>query len=118
MFSLSIAFGGGTATIWALLYKTEEKANDHFNFLKSQIIPGEFIQLQDDFGQSFCISRANIVAVMFEDLEQSKLGQIERGLHQARTHAKGQQMASADPTLRTAAMTAGPSVLNGNFGRQ
>jgi hypothetical protein len=63
--------------------------------------------LEDDFGQRFIIDRASVAGISFEDLDKSMLAHIQRGLHNARTQAKAQQIAMNDPVLKTAAMTRG-----------
>ena len=62
------------------------------------------VSVADDFGQRATIDIKSIHGFMLEDMEQSKLAHIERGLHQARTQARAQQMATADPVLKNAAM--------------
>lgn len=96
MFSLTIVFGPGPM-VWTLMFKTEDKlrlelANWAMN--KTPII--------DDFGQECLVDADKIAGYMIEDMEQSRLAHIERALHQARTQAKGAEIADSDPVLKQA----------------
>ena len=119
MFSLTIALEG--PIVWALMFKTEKAADEAWGQLKkSTEIP--VIELTDDFGQKVLVFFSNFSGAVLEDMSLTKLAHIERGLHDARTRAKLQQDAHADPALRTAAMTQGPAMINpmgnGPFPRQ
>jgi hypothetical protein len=98
MFSLTIVFGPGPM-VWTLMYKNREKAEAHRNFLYGT---DDQINLSDDFGQEASLKRTEIHGSMLEDMEQSKLAHIERALHQARTQAKGAEIADSDPVLAQA----------------
>ena len=115
MYSLTIAFGE-TPAMWRLLFKTEEAAhNTYDSFLKS---PGpDFtigVNVTDDFGQSCYVKPASILALMLENLDQSKQAGVEMMLHNARTQADAQTRARSEPSLRQAA--SGPSVFVPNGG--
>lgn len=123
MFSLSISFGP-IGTTWRLLYKTEEKAFEHFAFANSpkdktvDFNGDERIRLEDDFGQIASFKRDALHGIMLENLDQSKLGNIEMALHNAHVQAEGQSRAENDPALRS--RVRGPSVIspiggNGRF---
>jgi hypothetical protein len=99
MFSLTIVFGPGPM-VWTLMYKTEEKAQQHKSFINEH--KDSRVQLYDDFGQECTINSEDIHGFMLEDLEQSRLAHIERALHQARTQAKGAEIADNDPVLKQA----------------
>lgn len=119
MFSISINHGPA-GTVWNLLFKTEEGAKAVYNTYVSArmeaILPATApIIGADDFGQAYALPLDQINSMMFEDLDLSQQGQIERGLHNARTQAKAQQRAMGDATLRTAAMAQGPAVLSGGM---
>ena len=111
MHRINIVFGP-VGTMFTFLYKTEEGArkalvdgvvvNDESKFL-----------IADDFGQSGEFARPSIHALMLEDMEQSGAASIEIGLHNARTQAKGNQLAEQDPKLRTAAMMRGNGLFMG-----
>lgn len=106
MFSLTIVFGPGPM-VWTLMYKNEETAQKE----KQELIDGfaesaRLTILKDDFGQACEIVTDDIHGYMLEDLEQSRLAHIERALHQARTQAKGAEIAESDPVLRQARMKA------------
>jgi hypothetical protein len=115
MFSLSIAFEG--PIVWALMFRNKDAAETAWKHL---LETETFLAINDDFGQTCLVVKSRIAGAMLEDHSLSKLAHIERGLHNARTHAKMQQEAHNDPMLRTAAMAAGPAVLspmNGPFPR-
>jgi hypothetical protein len=109
MFLLTINFGPADAS-WALLFKDEEKARGIYDNLMQTST--DHVYLSDDFGQDATIALDSIHGLMLEDLEKSKLAQIERGLHQARVQAKAQQMAGSDPLLKAMAMTRGPAMID------
>jgi hypothetical protein len=96
MFSLTIVFGPGPM-VWTLMFKTEERVREELANWAINKTP-----LIDDFGQE-CVINADIMhGYMVENLEQSKLAHIERALHQARTQAKGAEIADSDPVLAQA----------------
>jgi hypothetical protein len=104
MYSLSISFGPA-GTIWALLFKTEEKAGEAYNAyvgnkvgeIKSDVLIGA-----DDFGQTYAIPFAEIHSVLLEDLEQVETARIQRALVDERCKAKFMTAARSDPTIRAA----------------
>lgn len=97
MFSLTIFAG----MPWKLLFSDEARAKEAFEMLTNS--PSSAIQFVDDFGSSFCAATPTAVtAVILEDLDKSQMAQVEMGLHQARTQAKAQTMAMADPKLAAA----------------
>ena len=102
MFSLTIVFGPGPM-VWTLMYKNREAAESARSFLRDN---GNHVGMIDDFGQECEIRTDGIQGWMLEDLEQSRLAHIERALHQARTQAKGAELAEADPVLKHARMKA------------
>lgn len=106
MYAVNIALG---TTVWRLLFKTEANARAAHGTLCSQPT-GNFF-LRDDFGQELGTHSAAINGFMFEDLDQSKLANIELFLHQQRVQAAAQKAAQSDPGLRASAAMGGPSVL-------
>jgi hypothetical protein len=96
MFSLTIVFGPGPM-VWTLMFKTEERVREELANWAINKTP-----LIDDFGQECVISADIMHGYMVENLEQSKLAHIERALHQARTQAKGAEIADSDPVLAQA----------------
>lgn len=104
MFSLTIVFGPGPM-VWTLMFKTEEAARNNVQFL-NQSLEKTVTRFIDDFGQECDVVTNEIKGWMLEDLEQSRLAHIERALHQARTQAKGSELAEADPVLRQARLKA------------
>lgn len=104
MFSLTIVFGPGPM-VWTLMFKTREAAEVAVEIIEVAKKNGD-IHAEDDFGQKCKINPNELHGYMLEDLEQSRLAHIERALHQARTQAKGTELADADPVLRQARMKA------------
>lgn len=102
MYLLTVIFGP-TSVPWGFLYKTEETASAAYDSLCAAT---ERIIICDDFGQQAAITLPTH-GFMLEDLELTKVAQIERGLHQARTQAKANQMAQADPVIRASNMSRG-----------
>jgi hypothetical protein len=96
MFSLTIVFGPGPM-VWTLMFRTEERVREELANWAINKTP-----LIDDFGQECVISADIMHGYMVENLEQSKLAHIERALHQARTQAKGAEIADSDPVLAQA----------------
>ncbi len=111
MFSLTIVFGP-SPMVWTLMFKTEETAREAYQFLNAETGPTKvgphdktgmsMVKLVDDFGQETALKRTEISGSMLENLEQSRLAHIERALHQARTQAKGAEIADNDPVLKQA----------------
>jgi hypothetical protein len=108
MFSIVVAIGPSSDKI-SLLYKTKEAADSCLGAIAEAVEiamlnktedAAPVATLNDDFGQVVIIRADKIHAVIFEDMDLSAESQIERGLHQARTQAKAQTRASADPGLR------------------
>jgi hypothetical protein len=118
MFSLSVALDG--PVIWALMFKTKESAEKAWS-AASELAPQIAVTISDDFGQKVLLTGDKFIGAVLEDLSLTRLAHIERYLHEARTRAKAQQDAHADPVLRTAAMAQGPSMIspmgNGPFPR-
>jgi len=104
MFCITIALVDNQV-VWTLLYNSEDSAMNSWK--KITDLPGQ--TLSDDFGQTAMVERSRIAGAMLEDLDKSMLAHIERGIHNARTQAKAQQIALNDPILKTAAMARGQS---------
>lgn len=114
MYAVNIALG---TTVWRLLFKTEESATKNFNYLATDVGPD--LRVEDDFGQIFILGHQSaVMGLMFEDLDQSKLANIELFLHQQRVQVAAQKAAQSDPGLKASALMNGPSVLTPNFSRQ
>ena len=115
MFSISIAFGNAN---WRLLFKTEEKAADAYTKLTSpadktvHFNAAERADIVDDFGQRMSIPHGANAGIMLENMDESKLGTIEYGIHNARTNAAFQQRAQSDPTLRGIRQGQGPGIIS------
>jgi hypothetical protein len=110
MFSLTIVFGPGP-TVWTLMFKTEEAAEDAALAVHSTLqargkdtnfSPISAVSLNDDFGHSAEVTTESLHGFMLENLEQSKLAHIERELHLIRTQLKTKEIADADPQIRQA----------------
>lgn len=114
MHTITIAFGAG---MWPLMFKTEEAAQAVW--MKINDVSNLILDVTDDFGQHCVIKPSAINGAMIEDLALSQLAHAELALHRARTQAKANSMANADPMLRQAAMGSGPAILspmgNGRF---
>lgn len=113
MFSLTVVFGAAS-TPWVLLYKTKEAADvalTAYRADKTTTFESSDFTATDDFGSTISVKRASIHGILFEDMDLSKMSSIERGLHNARTQAKAEQMAHADPVLKTAAMQRGGNAM-------
>ena len=112
MFCISIALADNPVT-WTLLYKTRESAEGSRNCFKL-CGKNDTVNLVDDFGQEAVIERPRVAGMLFEDLDQSMLAHIERGLHNARTQAKAESIAMNDPVLKAAAMAKqrGPGIVS------
>ena len=109
MFCLNIALGN---TSWRLLFKDAEKAKAAYDNLKPLPMSPANIQVEDDFGQTACLSMSSIQGLMLEDMDKTKLAHVEMALHQARTQNLATKMAQSDQGLRASSMMQGPAVLN------
>ena len=117
MYLLSIVFGPSPVP-WGLLFRDEKLANDAMTVCVTAKDGGRSsIELVDEFGQHVLMDTSNIHGVMLEDMEKSKLGMIERAIHQERLKVKANEMARVDPVLKTAAMTQGAPILQPFGGR-
>lgn len=105
MFSITVAFPNSA---FALLYRERESADRSWIRLTSE----SPAVVDDDFGQRFEVRREHTIALMFEDLDQTKLALAERALHNARAQVKANQLASADPSLRASNLVAGPAMIS------
>lgn len=94
MHSITIAFGN--SSVWVLLYKTKEAADIAWNTPRSNGL----LILRDDFGNHVEVKETEITGILHEDMEQSKLGAVERVLHQMRAQAVAEKMAASDPALQ------------------
>jgi hypothetical protein len=114
MYMLSIVFGPSPVP-WGMLFRDKELADAAY---KEATRPGATtISIADEFGQHATLNAAAVHGVMLEDMEKSKLGMIERALHQERLKVKANEMARVDPVLKTAAMTQGAPILQPFGGR-
>lgn len=104
MFSLSIAIG---AMSWRMLYQDEEKAKAAYTALKDTTVP--LVEISDEYGQvgTFKTAMNGLPAVMLEDMEKSKMAEIDLALHRQKLQMLAQKMAAADPAIRAANMSAG-----------
>ena len=104
MHMLTVVFGP-TSTSLAFLFRDAEQARAEFQSLEDAIAVGVediFVVINDEFGQHAAIRVKSLNGVLLEDMEQSKLAHIERGLHNARTQARANQAAQSDPVLKSA----------------
>lgn len=101
MFSMTILFGN-PALPWTLLFKTEETANAawaSYRATKANSFEGDELHITDDFGQTASIKRASIHGALFENMDESKLAHVERGLHNLRTQIAADKAGMADPAI-------------------
>jgi hypothetical protein len=117
MFCLNIAVG---SAVWALLFNEEEKALDALAKTRQQsgavhtFVPDVAFTIEDDFGQTFSGSVAAIHGCILENLDKTKLANIERALHQQLTQMEAQKRWEQHPAHR--AMARGPGVISPGFG--
>ena len=104
MYSLSIAIG---AMSWRMLYQDEEKAKTAYAALKDTTVPA--VEIADDYGQVgvFKTGMGVLPAVMLEDMDKSKMAEIDIAIHRQKVQMLAQKMAAADPAIRAAQMGAG-----------
>jgi hypothetical protein len=111
MYSLSINYGP-TGTVWALLFKDEEKAEQAYNAYvdhKMNHAAGVSVLIgSDDFGQCYAIPFDEIHGMLFENLEQLEQARIQRALADERVKAKFMKAARSDPTIMEAARQGQP----------
>lgn len=112
MHALSIAMG---PVVWRLLFKDADKAKEAES--KISFVDGVEVPLEDDYGQRVRVCGGAVSGVMLEDLDKSKQGAVEFGLHQARTQSLYTKMAEADQGLRAARSMQGPAMLSQMGGR-
>ena len=108
MFSLTVSFGPGPATMWTLMFRTEDSAIAASAIMHDK---SDRININDDFGQSLNVERNTVHGWMSEDMNLSKLAHVERALHQARMQAEGQMAAESDHVLRAARARQGSAIL-------
>lgn len=107
MYSISIAMGRGTPVVWALMYRTEARALETFKILQENV--GDVV-INDDYGQTIAIKKADVIGMMFEDYEQSRMAHIERAVHEQKIRAAIGQRVRSDPGLRDIVQP-GPAML-------
>ena len=97
MYCVNVALGN---VCWRLLYKEEEKAKSVFDSLKRLPIGQASIIVEDDFGSTLDATMGSIHGVMYEDLDKTKMANVELHMHQQRVNVMCQKAAQADPSLR------------------
>ena len=108
MFALNIALGNNS---WRLLFRDGEEATSIFEKISKRPAQGS-ITIEDDYGQTFFTRDPKSIHILFEDMDKTKLAQVEMALHNARTQALATKTAQADPGLRAAAAMQGPRMLD------
>ncbi len=120
---MTVVFGS-VPTPWTLLFRTEETFNAATALVRTPAIAAferENLTITDDFGQMLDVKRSAIQGVLFEDMSQSQLAYVERGLHQARNQIAAETAARTDPVIsnyRPLTQRQGPPVItpfNGAF---
>lgn len=106
MYSISIAMG---AIQWRLLFKTEDAAQVAHRHLE-QAMTGDpkIASVEDDFGQHY---NGKPQGLLFEDMNQSKLANVELMLFNASAQMLAQKRAQTDPAFR-AVSAAGPAIIS------
>ncbi len=99
MYSLSIAIG---MMSWRMLYQDEERAKAAYLALKDNTVPT--IEIADDYGQIGTFKPMACPALMLEDMDKSKIAEIDLALHRQKLQMLAQKMAAADPAIRAANM--------------
>lgn len=114
MFSMTISFGNSGTQ---LLFKTKEAFEAAKEKYKTPKTTSYELHLIDDYGIEILVKRSAVHGAMFEDLDQSKLGHIERGLHQVRLQIAADKAGMAAPDIVAHMRTRGqgPAVLAPNF---
>ena len=108
MFCVNVALGN---LCWRFLYKDEDTAKGVFEAMQHpNHDTGTFVT--DDFGQTATLKAGSITAFMLEDMDKSKLANVELFLHQQRVQAMAQKAAQADPGLRANSLMNGPAMLS------
>lgn len=97
MYSLTICFGP-TGTTWAFMFKDKDRA---YEFVATRSESPSLV-IEDDFGQTAMIIKADIHGTVLEDLDVVEHAHIERQLANARMQFKAQERAKTDPIIRQA----------------
>lgn len=112
MYSISISFGP-VGTTWRLLFKSkenfEEMAAGISDVITKNQFPEHLLELADEYGQKLSVRHEQIHAIMYEDLDQAQLAQVEMTHREARTQNLARQRVEGDPSTRGSVR--GPSVI-------
>lgn len=103
MFSVTAIFGP-SGTMFSFLFKSVDAAGLARARLHDAIVNGTSATITDEFGQVCTFNAGALHAALLEDLDTGAEGSIARGLHNARTQARGNIEGSKDPLLRAAGM--------------
>jgi hypothetical protein len=101
MYSLTISFGP-SATVWAFLFKDENKAKEAFASVDIAICKDNFFRVEDDFGQIAVFGAGIASGVCFENLDQTEAARIQRSLAEERCKVKLMEAAKNDPVIGAA----------------
>ncbi len=112
MYSLTIHFGP-SMMVWALLFKTEEKAGEIYNAFVAAEVGGtsDLLIGSDDFGQTFAVPSDEIRGIMLENLDLIEAARIQRSLAEERCKVKLMAAAKTDPVIGPALRGQGSPVL-------
>src|SRR4051812_37056924 len=94
MYSISIALKRAQTPPIVLLYRQE----DEFSKAKIKIASGDG-SITDDFGTEVLVTHADIAALVFEDMDQTRLAYIERMMYQGISQSMLQKRAATDPQI-------------------
>ena len=101
---MTVIFG---PTSIGFLFKSKEKAESFKNFKTDH--PTQDLHIDDDFGSHAEIKALSIHGIIIEDLDVSKLANVELMLHNARVQASAQHRAQSDTALNVSRR--GPAVM-------
>lgn len=118
---MTISFGNSGTQLLFKTKETFEAAKEKYRSSKTTSFEGDELHIVDDYGIEILVKRSALHGAMFEDLDQTKLGYVERQLHQARLQIAGEKagMAAPDISAHMRGRMQGPAVLapgiNGAF---
>jgi hypothetical protein len=102
LWTVSLMFCGSDRQV-NMVYQSEDAAREAFGRWTKEQVQEEFpVHIEaDQYGTTVCLFGGGpLEAVMMQDAGRAADGGIELGLLQARSQAKAQRLASADPMLQ------------------
>ena len=107
MYLISVVVGRAQPLVWGLLFKDENNALAALGRLREV---GD-IDVEDEHGQRLCAKGGDIGPILFENLTESKVANIERTLHDQRIRAAVVSRMQADTGMRSL-VTGGPAMIS------